>query len=267
MPPFIIFLAHAETANQPMESESQRIKPFSSLIAISSLLTAALFVAGFSYKWSYYFNFGVPQIIYELNLQSFLMAAIEMIREPQSLIYTVPLLVLAVISLELLLVVTRIAFMRLFQYVPRKVSAFFVSSRFDYVLAADCARGATLLFAIYALASSIGYSHFLTAIEDSRYNPVPLVTAVLSSSGEVSHLGCGKGFNENTAVIGGLKAYRDKMLGNITCNSQSTGSWRLLHRDSNFIYLYQSLDPNTFSGSKPLTIVLPSSSVEGVLLQ
>ena len=265
--PGCILIALAACLNQQMESQQpQRAQPFSSLIAVSSLLTAALFVAGFSYRWSYYYNFGVSQIVYGLTLQSFLIAATEMIREPASLSYTVPLLILAVVILELFLAVIRILFLRILPHLSRKVSTFLLSSRFDYALAADCARGATLLFTIYALASSIGYSHFLTAIEDSPYNPLPLATTMLSSSSEVSFLRCGAGFNEKSALIGDLKGFRDKMLTNITCSSQSTGSWRLLHRDSDFVYLFRSLKQNSLSGSKPLTIVLPSSSVQGVLL-
>jgi hypothetical protein len=249
--------------------EQQKPQPFASLIAASSLITAALFVAGFSYRWSFYYNFGVPQIVYGLSLQSFLIAAIEMIREPLSLIHTIFILLLVTLSLEVLFVLLIKISRHLATCIPKGLANLLYSPPFDFALAADCTRGAALLLAIFALASSIGYSHFLTAVEDSPNNSVPLVTAILSQaeSGKGGSLGCGTGFSDTTAVIGDLKGFREKMETNSTCNLQSTGRWRLLYRDLDYTYLYASLNQNSLRGSRPLTLVLPSSSIQGILLQ
>src|SRR5262245_3249004 len=57
--------------------------PFGALLAASSLVAAILYVAGFAYRWSYYYNFGVQHIVYELGFQAVLMTAIELVRTPE----------------------------------------------------------------------------------------------------------------------------------------------------------------------------------------
>jgi hypothetical protein len=244
-------------------------QPFRALIASSSLITATLFVAGFSYRWSYYYNFGVPQIVYGLSPQSFFIAAMEMIREPVNLFHTIPCILAVLIGLELALALGQKSIRLLSIVLPSRIVQLFKASSFDSSLAADCARGATLLFTVFALASNIGYSHYLSAAMDTIDNSVPLATAVLSKSDNESTtgLGCGTGFNEKISVIGDMKRLRQVMEINATCSLPSTGRWRLLYRDVNTAYIFSSMNELAPKGSRPLTIILPSSSIQGIILE
>ena len=67
---------------------SEKAQPFSALIKASSLIVAVLYLAGFSYRWGYYYNFGVQHLVFNLSFQSILTASMEMIRLPRNLLIT-----------------------------------------------------------------------------------------------------------------------------------------------------------------------------------
>ena len=45
----------------PLKTDAivSKAQPFGALIAPSTLVVAVLYLAGFSYRWSYYYNFGL----------------------------------------------------------------------------------------------------------------------------------------------------------------------------------------------------------------
>jgi len=45
------------------EDISEKAQPFSALIKASSLIVAVLYLAGFSFRWGYYYNFGVQHLV------------------------------------------------------------------------------------------------------------------------------------------------------------------------------------------------------------
>jgi hypothetical protein len=47
--------------------KSDKAQPFKALIAASSIIVAVLYLAGFSYHWSYYYNFGVHHLFFGLR--------------------------------------------------------------------------------------------------------------------------------------------------------------------------------------------------------
>ena len=86
-----------------MAKLSEKVNPFAALIGVSSLLAALLYVAGFSYRWSYFYNFGVQHLVYKLGFQSFLITALELIRTPRNIVLVLLAIVIPVLVLNLLL--------------------------------------------------------------------------------------------------------------------------------------------------------------------
>jgi hypothetical protein len=76
-------------------------QPFGALISVSSLLAALLYVAGFAYRWAYYYNFGVQHVVFKLGVQSFLVTAIELIRTPHNLLFFLIWVAMPVVAFNL----------------------------------------------------------------------------------------------------------------------------------------------------------------------
>jgi len=70
------------------EDIAEKAQPFSALNKASSLIVAILYLAGFSFRWGYYYNFGVQHLVLNLSFQSILTASMEMIRLPRNLLMT-----------------------------------------------------------------------------------------------------------------------------------------------------------------------------------
>src|SRR5215831_11408945 len=86
-----------------MEFATKIAKPFSALISISSLLIGILYVAGFAYRWSYYYNFGVQHVVFTLSVQSFLVTSFELIRTPSNVLAFFVFVILPFIAFNLAL--------------------------------------------------------------------------------------------------------------------------------------------------------------------
>jgi hypothetical protein len=229
-------------------------QPFSALIGISSLLVALLYVAGFAYRWSYYYNFGVQHVVFKLGVQSFLVTAIELIRTPRHLldfvIWVIGPLVLFNVSLAAIrVVVRRVTALKL---LFGKLGS---GSR----LTADLLRAAILVFATYLFASQIGYDEFRSDLVDSKSNSLPAVTAIVEGRG-FHALSCGAVPDKATQFIGDAERLRTLQEAYRSCNSQ-TITWRLLYRDDSEIYLFASRAAGTDSGGRPLTLVLPNKDI------
>ncbi len=86
-----------------MKNLIENRNPFGALLGVSALIAALLSVAGFTCRWSYYYNFGVQHLVFTLNFQSFLITAIELIRRPENLCLSLLALLLPLIVVNLLL--------------------------------------------------------------------------------------------------------------------------------------------------------------------
>ena len=62
-----------------MRRRKNNPNPFAALIGVLSLIVALLYVAGFAYRWSYYYNFGVQHLVFKLNAQTFLVTAFVLV--------------------------------------------------------------------------------------------------------------------------------------------------------------------------------------------
>jgi hypothetical protein len=85
------------------EETSEGTQPFKALLAASSLISALLYLAGFAFRWSYYYNFGVPHLIFSLSLQAILTSSMEMIKQPKNLLLTVACLGGSLVLVDLLI--------------------------------------------------------------------------------------------------------------------------------------------------------------------
>jgi hypothetical protein len=231
-----------------------KAQPFTALAAAVTLISALLFIAGFAFRWSYYYNFGVQHLVYDLNVHAILTSSMEMIKQPWNLLATVICVGSVLIIVDLLIRGARHMAgwrggdkVRVFlASVARQLGA-------DNPLVTDCVRAAVLIYVVYMLSSQMGYNQFKKHIVNSKQNPLPIVTAIWHEETDVA-LACGKewkdvGFIGNGQLVHELEEYHR------TCTSENT-VWRLLYRDEKSIYLFAS---ESASQGRPLTIVLPNT--------
>src|SRR5260370_27211087 len=88
---------------QESQATSGKSQPFGALIAASSLIVAVLYLAGFSFRWSYYYNFGVQHLVFGLSFQSILTASMEMIKLPANLLITTVSLIATLLIVNLVI--------------------------------------------------------------------------------------------------------------------------------------------------------------------
>jgi hypothetical protein len=238
-------------------SESSSKAPFGALIAASSLVVALLYLAGFSFRWSYYYNFGVQHLVFGLSFPSILTASMEMIKLPMNLLITVLSL-----TATLLLVNFLISTIRQFgESSPRtrsgKTAAHVVRMlSFDNQLITDSVRAAAIFYVVYMLSSQMGYMQFKKHVLNSPENSLPIVTAIVQGDGsQEMALACGKESKTPPNLIGDAALARNIEEYNRTCTLDGT-VWRLLYRDDKSIYLFASKEEQV---GKPLTIVLPNT--------
>ena len=236
-------------------------QPFKSLIAASSLVTALLYVAGFAYRWSYYYNFGVPELVYEMNIQSFFIVAMELIRTPGNFLKTFGILGACLAVFEVLALYMR---RRIFPRMASSTSSTNTSTKSGGNLLIDSLRAILIVSVIYSLSSQLGYKSFLNASIDSESNPRPRVILIDNRPTDLAgKAACGSEYNETINVIGSRKQLRILLDSYATCSSTTSGIWRMLHRDNNFLYLFtSSSQANIQTGIKvrPRVFIVPNSS-------
>ena len=238
-----------------IEESSDRTQPFKALIAASSLIVALLYVAGFAFRWSYYYNFGIPHLVFNLSLQAILTASMELIKQPQNLVATALLLSGSLVIVNLLMSAARrisrwqhpARLWKLLAGVARMLGA-------ENPLVTDCVRALVIFYTVYMLGSQMGYIQFRKHIVNSKENSLPVVTAIFQGDQDLV-LACGKEWKAETNFVGNGKLSREIQEYHRTCTSETT-VWRLLYRDDKSIYLFASEAEAT---GKPLTIVLPNT--------
>ncbi|MGC5939736.1 hypothetical protein [Ralstonia pseudosolanacearum] len=249
-------------------SAAKPSNPFAALIGVSSLVAAWLYVAGFSFRWAYYYNFGVQPLVYSLNIQSFLIVALEFIRTPRALWLLLLSVVVPVIILNLSLIGVRLLANE------RTAFASAISSLLQRIglsspLVVDGLRAFVIVFATYRLGSQLGSEAFLVDVSNSPQNTLPIVTAVLEVGKESSALAlaCGATPGKPPPYIGDADHLRNLVQFSQTCNIDNV-TWRLLYRDENFIYLFASqVQKDGEYPRRPLTLVLPSSKSTYLIME
>jgi hypothetical protein len=242
-------------------------QPFAALISVSSLLAALLYVAGFAYRWAYYYNFGVQHVVFKLGVQSFLVTAIELVRTPHNLLFFLIWVAMPVVAFNLGLNALSSAAGR--PDILGKLAG--ITGRalgLTSPLVSDLLRAAVLVYAVYMFGSALGYKAFRSNILDTRSNPLPAVTLIMTGDGPESatSVGCGATTAKNLTFVGDADRLRTIQDSYRTCNSR-TSTWRLLYRDDEAIYLFASVSPAVFNGGRPLTLVLPNTKGTYLILE
>jgi hypothetical protein len=280
----------------------EKRNPFSSLIAVSSLIAATLYVAGFAYRWSYYYNFGIQSIVLDFNVQSFLITAIELVREPKNLLRVLYWIIFPLIVLNFLVEQARkLLILNLQGQAPSPKHEVATNSRkpelpilkkslkllikysrkilifplkqvdLDSSFVVDLLRMVLILYTTYFLSSQVGYEQFQEHIIDSPNNTLPIISAIVQekSEGEKLAISCGSKGRiswDNVGVIGSLRNIRDLQEYNRTCSLEGT-QWRLLYRNDKSIYMFASMPKDKIRGQRPLTIVLPNNDKTYLVLE
>ena len=242
--------------------------PFAALIGVSSLLAAFLYVAGFSFRWAYYYNFGVQHLVYNLSFRSFLIAAFELFRAPYQfslflLTVAAPLVVLNILLAGIAAIIKgRTA-------VARAVGAICRALGLTSPLLIDVLRAAVIVLATFRLGSQLGYEAFQADVSNSVHHRLPAVTAVLEVGKDSAAfvLTCGSNQNMLPPYIGDARRLQELQQFRRTCNSGGV-TWRLLYRDDHSIYLFASETRQKNAPiTRPLTLVLPNPQATYLIME
>lgn len=243
-----------ETSESGEKAASEGAEPFKALAAAVSLITALLYVAGFAFRWSYYFNFGVQHLVYNLSLHVILTTSMEMIKRPVNLAATLLIVGSSLVVVDLLITAAaRVAGWRHPGKLRRSLAATARRLGARNPLVTDCLRAGVLIYVVYMLSSQMGYLQFRKHIVNSKENPLPMVTAIAEGDSQLP-LACGKDWKGGNFIGDGRLAQEIEDY-HRTCTLGST-VWRLLYRDEKSIYIFASESDAT---GKPLTIVLPNT--------
>lgn len=234
--------------------------PFGALIGASTLIAAILYVSGFSFKWSYYYNFGVQHLVFQQSIQAFLIASLELIRQPQSLWLTFLFIICPLILLNIVIALLQRAYESSSQTSLGKVASHVIRVvGLHSPLVVDAIRAVVIIYACFMVSSELGYNAFRENIVDSRSNPLPAVTLVFDqeqTNGEIA-LACGALEDTSLTVIGDPRKIRLIQESYRACNSEKL-TWRLLYRDENAIYIFASQPQDMLLDGRPLTMVIPN---------
>lgn len=248
-----------------MPAEETRGMPFSALIAASSLVVAALYLVGFSYRWSFYYNFGVPEIVFGLSFTSFLVASLELLRQPVQLAGVIGITIIATLLVESLVSLHRLAVKRQsLGNIWKFLATFGDCCGLKSSLAGDLLKALAIAYGLYIMATSMGYSNFLNIASGSAGEVFPAITLLDSGNDESAlPLACGQSSNEQYRLIGDAAKIRRLTESHRTC-SLGDRTWRLLFRDEKFNYLFESAPrPDAV---RPLTLVIPATNKNLLIL-
>lgn len=243
-----------------IQKTMERAHPFGALIGVSSLIAAILFVAGFSYKWSYYYNFGVQHLVFQQNVQAFLITSIELIRQPKSLWFTFLFILCPLIVLNFVIATIRRASQSAPEKLHGKIGGFLTRVLgLDSPLVVDAIRAGLVVYACFMVSAELGYAAFRSHIIESHHNPLPRVSLVFDQTLENGELplACGASEEIPFQFIGNAKILRTIQESFRTCNSPQL-TWRLLYRDAEAIYVFASQPKGVGGDGRPLTLIVPN---------
>jgi hypothetical protein len=234
--------------------------PFASLLACSSLLLAILIVAGFSYRWTYYYNFGLKDLAGQVSGQSIAIASLELIRTPRTAAISLGTIALPLMLLKAALVLCEKVRPRL----PLRVRQA-LTTMGDTALLVDVLTALVLFYSAYWAGSKAGYAKFEMQVSERPDNTLPVVTIALTDSGaaQPQAIGCApEDWNAKGAVskpgpppiVGSAENLRALREG-FACNVRAQRTWRLLYRDEKFIYVFAT----GIAQTRPLTLIIPNS--------
>ena len=199
----------------------EKANPFGALIGVSTIIVAILYLAGFSYKWSYYYNFGVQHLVFQQSFQAFLITSMELIRLPMNLLMTLLCVWLPLIVLNALIaLVGRVDHRSLKTYKGKVIRILINAFGLDSDLGVDILRAVVIVYTSFMVSSQLGYMAFRRDIVDSLTNPLPAVTLIMDRKPEESELPltCGAAGDKQASLIGDEKTLRTIQKAFRACN-------------------------------------------------
>ncbi len=239
--------------------DQKKSGPFESLVKLSSLFVVLLFVAGFSFRWAYYYNFGFPSFVYSLNIEAVLINAFELIRTPSNLLLCVLFILLPSCVLSIGLHIFRRRFLD-----KKDIFQNDVWQRNKFLII-DLISAVFIIVLTFAVGSHIGYKTFTHDVKDNPSSKLPKVTVVFKDNNPDYKFPLCGGLSENVRFIGNGHLISNYSKNNEGCNSNDI-VWRLLHKDSNDVYIFGSRKGEVAKDKKPIVIVIPSSNIFSLIL-
>ncbi|NJN09588.1 MAG: hypothetical protein HC815_17020 [Richelia sp. RM1_1_1] len=260
----------SQQGSQP-DNEPIILGRFASLVG---LLGVALYFTGWIYRWAYYSFFQVQVSTLDLPLESFLIVPLQVFFGDLSVVgktvlafaFTVFLIKLTIWLIQLLKPKVASNQNRLFA-ITRKFRQFLyrlLESIFPRPLLNEIVVVAWVLTVLFCLAKSQGT---IDARRDVLNNTslLPIITLVTPEN----QLGLGRKLDDlltNPTLKGyriiGDKVVFDKLRGretNDTANPADAIVWRFLIERGGWIYLFQSLPPNSIDTVRPYVLIVRES--------
>lgn len=253
--------------------------PFKALLSASGLLVAILSVAGYSYRWNYLYNFGIHTLVFSIPLESLPVYAIEIARNPSYWIHYARLLILFVIPTRIFLsLISRYSeggSGNAFQKPLRALTAALpIGSQFSQ----DVIVAIVSILVAFQVGAESGYQNYRLSIAEQT-STLPEVTIVSNATNknslpftcqplkELAPLAINQ---QHSQIIGNINLV-EKLQSGMACTTlmnyraiNGNGwSWRLLHRDEKYVYIFSTVqDPD----NRPLTLVLPANNDSTLIL-
>jgi len=233
--------------------------PFKALLSGWSLIVVVLSVAGYSFRWNYYYNFGLQSLVLSAPLESLPVYAIEIARNPRFFIDLFQLGLMYLLPYQFTLLALRRACDVQNERI-RTTTRFIVHTlALDNPLLVDGLLALLILIVAFRAGGEAGYRTYLTNAAEST-SRLPKVTAIARADSNLPFIGCDtstfkKSDPSMTPRFVGEPSVIDSLTAGKACTSEQW-SWRLLLRDEKFVYLFATVkDPK----ERPETLVLPNS--------
>jgi hypothetical protein len=233
--------------------------PFKALIAAWSLIFVVLSVAGYSFRWNYYYNFGLQSLVFGAPLDSLPVYAIEIVRNPAAIAHLIVLALIYLLPFQLLLIALQ-AMRKTRRKHLRSGGEFIVRVLgLDNRLVVEGMVAALIIIIAFRAGGDAGYQAYIRNVVEGRSN-LPRVTAIARAGSSDSPLPitCDthtfKDAAPSVSFLGEPEAVADLRSGT-TCSTRQT-SWRLLLRDEKFVYLFATVQNENL---RPQTLILPNS--------
>ena len=246
---------------------AQTLNPFGKILSLLTLLAAALYFTGWSYRWAYYNVFYIEVTVLDLPFESFYLAAFQaLLGHPFTILKTI---VALLISVSVIFVTLRLHR----KTVRRLQRTRFISShasmtetlRFAASLADEFIVLLLILAMLFWLARWQGKTDaWKDAVNET--SSLPAITVVIPAKG----IAVGKGISTPTLdpnfpevrIIGDLELYKNKVLKNGLNDTQNIDKqrvWRLLLDRNGYFYIFPALPSKTRFLDFPVLIVYESS--------
>ncbi|PWC55795.1 hypothetical protein TSO221_03535 [Azospirillum sp. TSO22-1] len=223
------------------------------------MVVAVLAAGGFSLRWSYYYNFGLHTLVLQAPLNTLPVYAVEIVRDSENFLTLLNLTLRYVAPLQAILILVRCARTCRWRRVGRLVRFIERFAGLDSPIVVEALRAGAFICVAFAAGSEAGTRNYWhNAVEAT--SGLPRVTLVqLSDKSETGlPVQCDQrplAQRSSPAVffIGDQNALRALNGGRACSAGPKDGSWRLLHRDEKYVYIFYTVQQRS---DRPYTLAL-----------